>query len=149
MLHRRHVLGLLAAAPFARPALAYARSEVFLFDGLALRGYDPVAYFTQSHPVEGSADHSLMWRGAEWRFASAEAMEAFEMQPEAYAPRYGGYCAYALSLGAIATTVPEAWTIHEGQLYMNFSTQVRSIWSEDIPGNIIKADGNWPQALDS
>jgi YHS domain-containing protein len=149
MFYRRQVLGLLAAAPFARPAAAYVRTEVFLFDGLALRGYDPVGYFTENRPVEGTPDHSLMWRGAEWRFASAESMESFEMHPEAYAPQYGGYCAYALSLGKIAPTAPEAWTIFEDRLYMNFSTEVRTIWSEDIPGNIAKADAHWPQALDS
>jgi hypothetical protein len=97
--------------------------------------------------VAGRRDLMLKWAGAMWRFSSPENLAAFEMNPRRYAPQYGGYCAYALSLGAIATTVPEAWTIHDGKLYLNFSTAVRQTWSEDIPGNVRKADANWPAAL--
>ncbi len=67
--------------------------------------------------------------------------------PEAYAPQYGGYCAYALSQGALASSVPEAWTIHEGKLYLNYSVNVRQIWSQDIPENIARADAQWPAIL--
>jgi YHS domain-containing protein len=106
-----------------------------------------VAYFTQGAPVTGDAAHALMWKGAEWRFASAENMAQFESDPMAYAPQYGGYCAFAMSKGAIATTDPDAWTIHDGKLYLNYSVNVRKIWSEDIPGNVEKADGHWPGIL--
>ena len=71
----------------------------------------------------------------------------FEANPEAYAPQYGGYCAYAASKGAVAPTAPDAWTVHYGKLYLNFSQTVRGIWSEDIHGNIAKADANWPAPL--
>lgn len=147
MLTRRSLLGLLALSPFvARPAFA-ASPEVFSDENGAIRGTDPVAYFTEGGPVAGSADHSVMWRGAEWRFASAENMAMFEANPEAYAPQYGGYCAFAVSKGGIATTDPKAWTIYEGKLYLNYSLTVRTIWSEDIPGNIMRADDNWPSVL--
>lgn len=151
MLTRRTLLGLVAATPIAipflaRPAMA-ASPEVFSDDNGAIRGIDPVAYFTEGSPVAGSPEHTLMWRGAEWRFASAENMATFEMDPEAYAPQYGGYCAYAVSKGGIAKTDPEAWTIHDGKLYLNFNLTVRGIWSEDIPGNVMKADANWPSVL--
>ena len=147
MLTRRAALGLLAATPFlTRPAFA-ASAEIFADGGLAIRGADPVAYFTQGAPIAGSPAHQLMWRGATWQFASAENMSRFEMDPEAYAPQYGGYCAYAMSKGAIATSVPEAWTIHDGQLYLNYSVNVRGIWAEDIPGNVARADGFWPEIL--
>ncbi|NNF24928.1 MAG: YHS domain protein, partial [Rhodobacteraceae bacterium] len=72
----------------------------------------------------------------------------FDADPAAFAPQYGGYCAYAVSKGATATTDPDAWTVHDGRLYLNFSTTVRSIWQEDIPGNIARADANWPGVLD-
>ena len=147
MLTRRMALGLIAATPlFARPAFA-ATAETFAIDGVAIRGADPVAFFTQGAPVMGNPDHALMWKGATWQFANAENMAQFETDPVAFAPQYGGYCAFAMSKGAIATTVPEAWTIHEGKLYLNYSTNVRKIWSEDIPGNIALADGNWPGIL--
>ena len=147
MLARRSLLGLMATTPLlARPAFA-ASPEVFSHDGFAIRGTDPVAYFTQGVPMAGNEAHKLMWRGATWTFANAENMAMFEMDPERYAPQYGGYCAYALSKGAIATSVPEAWTIVDGRLYLNFSVNVRSIWSQDIPGNIALADANWPGVL--
>lgn len=146
MLTRRTLIGLMAVAPFARPAWA-AEPEVFSANGLAIRGTDPVAYFTQSAPVAGDPAYGLMWKGAQWLFASATNREAFEMNPEKYTPKYGGYCAYALSLGALATTDPDAWTIHEDRLYLNFSVNVRGIWSKDIPGNVAKADANWPSVL--
>jgi len=134
------------AALTMRPAMA-ATDPVFSDGGLAIRGTDPVAYFTQGAPVMGSADYALMWDGAIWHFASAANREAFEMNPMGYAPRYGGYCAFAMSRGYIAATVPEAWTIHEGQLYLNYSLSVRDRWSSDIPGNIAAADGHWPGVL--
>ncbi len=147
MLHRRTFLGLLATAPFvARPALA-ATPEVFAGGGVAINGVDPVGYFTDSAPVLGNPAHTILWRGARWQFASPESMMAFEMNPTAYAPEYGGYCAYAMSKGAIATTVPEAWTINQGRLYLNYSVNVRSIWIKDIPGNVVRANGFWPDIL--
>jgi len=147
MLTRRKALGLIAATPlFARPAFA-ASPEVFAVDGVAIRGADPVAFFTQGAPVIGSSDHALSWKGAAWHFASAENMAQFEADPAAFAPQYGGYCAFAASKGGIATTVPEAWTVYEDKLYLNYSTNVRSIWLQDVPGNIAKADANWPGIL--
>ena len=150
MLSRRTLLTAAAAAPvaalFTTPAMA-AEPEVFAIDGIAIRGADPVAFFTDAAPVIGSADHAVMWHGATWHFASAQNMETFMANPEAYAPQYGGYCAFAMSKGYIATSVPEAWTVHERKLYLNYSVNVRQVWSEDIPGNIALADGNWPAIL--
>ena len=148
-LTRRAILGSLLASPaliLARPGLA-AQPEVFSDGGLAIRGADPVAFFRQGAPAAGDPALSLMWRGTTWQFASAENRADFEMDPEAYAPQFGGYCAYAMSLGSIASSVPEAWTIHEGRLYLNYSLNVREIWSADIPGNIARAEGHWPAVL--
>jgi hypothetical protein len=145
MLTRRLLLTA-ALALAARPAGA-GTPEVFATGGVAIHGYDPVAYFTEGKPVQGRRDLMLKWAGAMWRFSTEANLAAYEMNPRRYAPQNGGYCAYALSLGAIATTVPEAWTIHDGKLYLNFSTAVRRIWSADIPGNVRKADANWPAVL--
>ncbi len=150
MLTRRVLLTAAAAAPAAalltRPAMA-AEPMVFSENGLAIRGADPVAYFTQGEPVIGNTDHAVMWNGATWHFASVENMELFLADPLAYAPQYGGYCSYAMSKGYVATSVPDAFTVHDGKLYLNFSLRVRRIWERDIPGNIVLGDANWPTAL--
>ena len=149
-MNRRALLTAVLAAPAAalltRPVSA-AEPSVFSDAGIAIRGADPVAYFTDGAPVIGSAEHAVMWEGTTWHFASAENMEMFMGNPEAYAPQYGGYCSFAMSKGYIATSVPEAWTIHDGKLYLNYSVNVRQVWSEDIPGNIELANGFWPSIL--
>ena len=151
MLTRRALVVAFAAAPLAlsltQPARA-AEPEIFAAGGVAINGYDPVAYFTDAAPVRGDAAHALQWNGATWHFASAENQAKFEADPTAYAPQYGGYCAYAASKGGLATTDPAAWTIVDDKLYLNFSRDVKTIWSEDIPGNITKADANWPGILE-
>lgn len=151
MLTRRALLSAaLAAVPgtllMSRPALA-ATPRTFAENGLAIRGADPVAFFTQGAAVAGSADFELLWNGAMWRFASVENMERFMGNAYAYAPQYGGYCAFALSNGEISATVPEAWTIVDDKLYLKNSLAVRTIWSEDIPENIASADSHWPSVL--
>ncbi|ESA36463.1 yhs domain-containing protein [Leptolyngbya sp. Heron Island J] len=118
-------------------------------DNLAIRGYDPVAYFTVGAPVEGSSDYEYEWNGATWRFSSAAHKDMFASNPEAYAPQYGGYCAKALSEGNLASTVPEAWEVVDGKLYLNYSLDVQKQWQEDVPGNITKADAQWPSILDT
>lgn len=147
MMNRRHALGLILTTPLiARPAWA-ASPDFFAVDGLAIRGADPVAFFDGDGPMVAQTDHRLMWRGATWQFASAENQARFEAEPDTFAPQYGGYCAYAASKGYVATSVPEAWTVHEGKLYLNYSVNVRGIWSQDIEGNVARADANWPAIL--
>ncbi len=114
---------------------------------LAVSGYDPVAYFKAGKPVEGRGDLELEWNGATWRFSSAENLAVFQQTPEAYAPQYGGYCAWAVSQGYTASTVPEAWRVVDGKLYLNYSKSVQRRWEGDVPGNIRKADDNWPKVL--
>ncbi|MEO0948422.1 MAG: YHS domain-containing (seleno)protein, partial [Cyanobacteria bacterium J06641_5] len=115
--------------------------------GIAIRGYDTVSYFTEGQPVEGSSEFTYFWRGAAWRFSSAENLALFASNPESYAPQYGGYCAQALSDGALASTIPEAWKIVNGKLYLNYSSQAQQEWESDIPGKIARADGFWPNVL--
>ena len=113
--------------------------------GVAIKGYDPVAYFEQGEPVKGSNEFQHEWQGATWRFSSVSNRDLFAADPDKYAPRYGGYCAYAVSQGSTADIDPEAWTLVEGKLYLNYNRQVREIWAKDIPGNIKKADRHWPE----
>jgi hypothetical protein len=144
---RRSFVTTFIATTVAFPAFA-AKPAFFSRNGAAINGYDPVAYFTQTSPQKGSLDHSLNWQGAIWLFQSAENKALFEANPGKYAPQYGGYCAYAVSKGATAKTEPDAWTIQNGKLYLNYNTEVRSLWKLDVPGNISRADANWPAVLD-
>lgn len=149
-LTRRSALGILIAAGAATtlPRVARAREpEVFQAGGLAIHGTDPVAYFTEGGPVKGDAAHAIEWNGATWHFASAANAQTFEANPEAYAPVFGGYCAYAASLGYLAPTQPEAWTVHENRLYLNANLRARELWLRDVPGNIAKGLTNWPGIL--
>jgi hypothetical protein len=113
-------------------------------NGVAIKGYDPVAYFTDSKPVQGSAAFTHQWMNSTWRFASAEHRDEFARDPEKYAPQYGGYCAYGVSQGHTAPIDPEAWTIIEGKLYLNYSKGVKKTWAEAIPKHIDEANRNWP-----
>ena len=130
----------------ATPALAMD-PPVFTRWGVAIRGYDPVEYFRGNGPVKGDSDFESEWNGATWRFASAENRDLFAADPEAHAPQYGGYCAWAVANNYTASTDPDAWSLHDGKLYLNYSLGVRRTWSEDIPGNIGKGDANWPAVL--
>jgi YHS domain-containing protein len=116
-----------------------------IFGGLAVDGYDPVAYFTDGKPVEGKKEHSFEWNGATWRFSSAANRDLFAAAPEKYAPQYGGYCAWAVSQGYTADADPEAWKIVDGKLYLNYDKKVQAQWEKDVPGLIQKADANWPK----
>ena len=146
---RRAVVPVLVVAFLAGAAgTALALDPVFsTYLGGAIRGYDPVAYHTEGKPVKGKRAHRVEWKEATWSFASAENKALFEGDPEKYAPRYGGYCAWAVSNGYTASIDPDAWSIVDGKLYLNYSLGVRTQWSQDIPGNIAKGDVNWPQLL--
>ncbi len=141
---RTRVLAVLLVLAFAAPAFAEARVNQSLF-GTAVKGTDVVAYFTQGRAVAGSKEHTHEWQGATWRFASAEHRDLFAADPEKYAPQYGGFCAYAVALGATADIDPEAWNIHEGKLYLNKNKSIQERWQRDIPGYVEKADGHWPR----
>jgi len=148
MFKRMLVASFLVCALFGAPA--YAKEPVYTgtLSDLAVSGYDPVAYFTDGKPVEGKSDFEFEWQGATWRFANAKNLEAFKADPAAYAPQYGGYCAWAVSQGYTASSDPEAWKIVGKKLYLNYNKKVQSDWEKDPAGNIAKADRNWPAVLD-
>ncbi|MEM8657788.1 MAG: YHS domain-containing (seleno)protein [Pseudomonadota bacterium] len=117
-------------------------------DGVALRGTDPVAYFTESEPTPGSAEFAADWNGATWHFASAENRDQFLADPEAYAPQFGGFCAWAVAeKGELYSTDPTAWKIVDDKLYLNFNAGIQKKWEKDIPGFIKAADNRWPDIL--
>jgi len=138
------VLAAFALGAIGAAAPARAGMTVYTADGAAIGGYDPVAYFTDGKPVPGKAEYSHDWMGVTWRFASAGHRDAFAAEPEKYAPQYGGFCAWAAAEGYTAQIDPAAWHIEGGKLYLNYSKSVQSRWAKDIPGNIGKADRNWP-----
>lgn len=120
---------------------------VFAEDSVAIRGADPVAYFTVGEYTPGSNEFTFDWEGATWQFASAENRDLFAANPEEYAPQYGGFCAYAVSQGNTAPIEPTAWKIVDGKLYLNYNDKIQQRWSKDIPGYIAQADQNWPGVL--
>ncbi len=146
----RRFIGLAAAAAavllgLSQGAAADGVVNSSFFGDTAIHGYDPVAYFAEGRPVEGSGEYEHEWMGADWRFASAENRDRFAADPERYAPQYGGYCAYAVAQGTTADIDPEAWKIVDDKLYLNLSKEVQGLWQQDIPGYIEKADANWPE----
>ena len=136
-------LALLAAALAGAVAEAASPVNVDPVSKLAIRGYDPVAYFTDGAAVPGVEAHALTWEGAEWRFASAGHRDQFAADPGRFAPQYGGWCAWAMTRGDRAPVDPQAWRIVDGRLYLNYSLGIRKKWEADIPGNIAKADEQW------
>jgi YHS domain-containing protein len=132
------LLGSAAADSSASPVPA-----VNATDGLALKGYDPVAYFTDGQPTKGADQYSFQWRGVMYRFASAEKLQRFKADPEKYLPQYGGYCAYAMSIDRIADIDPSKWAIVDGKLYLNNNLFSQTLWSLNKSGRIASADSNW------
>jgi YHS domain-containing protein len=133
----------------ATGALA-AKPEVYTSFGsnLAVGGYDPVAYFEKGAPIKGSKSFSYEFRGATWQFSTQQNLDLFMDAPEEYAPRYGGYCAWAMATGKLAKGDPKVWHIAGGQLYLNVNKSTQKKWLKDVPGFIEKADAYWPGILE-
>ena len=143
---RFSALALAIAMLFTVPA--YAADAIYSnWLGRAIGGYDPVAYFTEGKPVEGSGDYTAKWKGADWRFASAANRDMFVAAPEKYAPKYGGYCAYAVAQNSTAKIDPTAWAIVNGKLYLNYSHDIQKTWIANRDAFIVAADKNWPSVL--
>ncbi|MEM8759303.1 MAG: YHS domain-containing (seleno)protein [Pseudomonadota bacterium] len=145
---RREVLrfaiaaGALGAGILGRPGGAQA-GTIFSEFGVAIRGADPVAFFTEQDAVEGLSRYRLEWQGAKWQFASAANRDRFAADPEAFMPQYGGWCAWAMTKGDLAPTDPTAWLISDGKLYLNYNRGTEKRFRKDVPGNIAKANAVW------
>ena len=115
--------------------------------GIAIRGYDTVAYFTEGKPVKGTDDFTTEWKGATWKFSSEENKDLFVADPDKYAPQYGGYCAYGVAVDNLVKIEPELWTIKDGKLYLNYNDDFNNKWKKDIPGYIKTADAKFEKLL--
>ena len=138
-------------AVFALPFLSVEGAppvNTTLIGGIAIKGYDPVSYFTDGKAEKGSKKYAYEYNGATWRFSSEENRSRFIENPGKYAPQYGGYCAWAVSEGYTANIDPKAWKIVDGKLYLNYSQKIKARWEENQAENIVKADANWPALLD-
>ena len=119
-------------------------SDVNQTDGLALRGFDPVAYFTQKKAVKGDPQWTVMHHDVTYEFASQEDQTAFQADPDKYVPQYGGFCALATSVGVKADADPKEFVVRDGKLFVNNNPKAQSLFQQDVEGNIKKADHNWP-----
>jgi len=116
---------------------------VYQEKGIAIKGTDPVAYFTEKKPVKGNKNFIYQWGNATWWFKNAQNRDLFAQNPQKYAPQYGGFCAWAVSQNYTAPIDPKAWKIVEGKLYLNYNQKIQSKWEKDIQTHITRGDRNW------
>ena len=134
------LLTLILFSPFS-----WSADAVYNKGGVAINGYDVVAYHVEQQAIKGGKDYSHNWNGVDWFFSNQTNLDAFKRSPAKYAPQYGGYCAFAASKGSLAPSDPHAWTVYKGKLYLNYSKSVRTTWKKDIDQHIARADKNWPR----
>ena len=132
---------------FSNASFAANSVNVDSSTGIAIEGYDPVAYFTQGKPVKGKSEFTVEHEGNKWLLSSAVHKKTFLENPSAYIPQYGGFCAYAASNNAIAGVDPRAWEVHNNKLYLNYSKRVNKIWLKKKVQRIVDADRNWPTLM--
>jgi YHS domain-containing protein len=133
---------MISAFAFLSNAVA---GEFFERDGVAIDGYDPVAYFTEAKAVKGDKSFSTKYKESVFHFSSAKNRDAFAAEPEKYAPQYSGYCAYGVSQGAKAKIEGKNFTVHDGKLYLNYNDGVQATWLKDTDGYITTANKKWPE----
>lgn len=141
------VIGVSAMAFLALsgPAMAEDLVNTGYFGDVAIKGYDPVAYFTESKALEGSPQYSYRWLGANWQFASAENRELFIREPTRYAPQYGGYCADGVSFGTVTTNIdPKAWRIIEGKLFLSYDPGAAEGFEKN-PNKLVDSKKHWSE----
>ena len=159
-MNTRTIMTALAAIGLSVGALSAATSPAFALvptstaavntdtAGIAIHGYDAVAYFKEGKPRVGSANFTVTYEGARYQFSSAANLKAFQANPAAYAPGFGGFCAMGVALEKKLDGDPKVWKIVDGKLYLNVNKDVAVAWQRDIPGNLIKANENWPTIKD-
>jgi YHS domain-containing protein len=116
--------------------------------GLALRGFDPVAYFDTGKPAQGDAAITATFNGAHYLFASEAHRQAFVAEPTKYVPQFGGFCAVGTSFGEKVDADPTTGRVVDGKLYVNFNDKAQAIFNKDVPGTISRAEQNWPKVKD-
>ena len=143
-------LMVLALLIWGFPALPQMTKTLLNLDknGVAIEGYDPVAFFTQGKPVKGNAQFQSPYKGATYHFASADDKGAFDANPAKYEPQFGGFCAYGVSQGHVVPIKIEATQIVNGRLLMQYDLDIKDKFNKDPQGNLAKADKNWPGLVD-
>ena len=136
---------ILASLPFAVRAAVTERVVLNRFSGLAIDGFDPVAYFTDGKPVEGSPDFELRYGGAIWRFANIGNRAAFAARPDVYMPQYGGYDPIGVARGLAVAGNPNAWLIASSRLFLFYNDDRRAKFVADPNRVIGPADRKWPE----
>lgn len=144
------IAGLFVISAVSISATAWAGSPINTghFGNVAIQGYDPVAYFTEGKAMKGRNEHSHRWLGAVWRFSSKKHRNLFAASPQTYAPQYGGHCATGLAIhGGLTRDIdPEAWTIVDGKLYLNYSKETNRLLNDKVI-NLGKSEKNWKKRL--
>jgi YHS domain-containing protein len=118
-------------------------TNYFSKDGIAINGYDPVAYFSDNAAVDGNKQFAYDWMGTRWLFKNQTNLDNFKSSPEKYAPQFGGYCAYGVSENHLAPTEPAAFTIVDNKLYLNYNMKVRDTWRKETKARIENGNTNW------
>jgi YHS domain-containing protein len=133
----------------AEPINTLEKSGLFSYQpsGVAIRGTDTVAYFTEGKPVAGSDKYTSQWQGATWKFSSQIHLDLFVANPKKYAPQYGGYCAYGTALGNLVKIEPENWTIIDDKLYLNFNDSIQKKWDKNTSHYIKEANNQFEELL--
>jgi YHS domain-containing protein len=140
------VLATITLSIEARPALADQSVNTGYFGGVAIMGYDPVAYFTDNQAMKGSEKYSYNWLGTPWHFVSRQHQEMFMSEPIKYAPQYGGYCAGEVALGSVTVDIdPKAFKIIDGKLYLIYDKSHADDFAAHARNEVPKADANWPK----
>ena len=120
-------------------------AQEYLYNAVGVNGYDLVTYFTDKRPLRGNGNSVSEQNGVTYLFSSEENKKAFDKNPDKYLPAYNGWCAFGVSVGKKFSADPEEWEIVDEKLYMNLDPSIKVMWREDIPGNIKKANKNWPK----
>jgi len=121
-------------------AVTYAQTSE---SKVAIKGYDPVAYFESNKAIEGKNEITTTYNNAVYSFSSEKNKALFLKNPAQYEPQYGGYCAYGMSNGYKAPIQPEAFTIVDNKLYLNYNLKVKELWLKEQSQRIEKANMNW------
>ncbi len=144
-------LALAVASAVISPAMAYDETSTTAINtdkaNVIVKGYDTVAYFA-GKAVQGDKKFAVKHDGATYYFSSAANMKTFQANPSHYAPQFGGFCAMGAALGKKLDVDPTQYVVHNGKLYLNVNADVFKMFSQDIPGNVAKADANWPAIKD-
>ena len=130
--------------PFTQVMAAEDLVNTGYFGDVAIKGYDPVAYFTENQAIEGSETYSYHWLGATWYFASARNRDLFKGDPSRYAPQYGAFCGYAVSIGKLRPVDPTIYQIENGRLILQHTQEAYDLFNKNLKTSIERADKNWP-----